>query len=395
MAPIPRLRPYSGPSLFSYGFRPFFLFGALYAGLAISIWLPLFYGSLALRTAFTPLDWHVHEMLYGYLPAVVTGFLLTAIPNWTGRLPLQGGRLVFLLAVWAAGRLVVLISAEIGWLTAAIIDSSFLFVVVAAAAREIMAGRNWANLKVLLPLSALGLGNLGFHIEAHFRGTADYSIRIGIAAVVVLIMLIGGRIIPSFTRNWLVRDNPGRLPIAFSRMDVISIALSATALLLWMIVPYGWATAIFLLLAAAIQTARLARWAGDRTLRERLVLILHVGYGFVPLGFALCALGAAGFVAQSAGVHAWMAGAAGLMTLAVMTRASLGHTGRELKASFSTQCIYAFAFIAAVARICAALDATWSQPLLDVAALAWTAAFLGFGIVYGPILVRAKKSQTV
>jgi len=395
MAPIPRLRPYSGPSLFSYGFRPFFLFGALYAGLAISIWLPLFYGSLALRTAFTPLDWHVHEMLYGYLPAVVTGFLLTAIPNWTGRLPLQGGPLVFLLAVWAAGRLVVLISAEIGWLTAAIIDSSFLFVVVAAAAREIMAGRNWANLKVLLPLSTLGLGNLGFHIEAHFRGTADYSIRIGIAAVVVLIMLIGGRIIPSFTRNWLVRENPGRLPVAFSRMDVISIALSATALLLWTIVPYGWATAIFLLLAAAIQTARLARWAGDRTLRERLVLILHVGYGFVPLGFALCALGAAGFVAQSAGVHAWMAGAAGLMTLAVMTRASLGHTGRELKASFSTQCIYAFAFIAAVARICAALDATWSQPLLDVAALAWTAAFLGFGIVYGPILVRAKKSQTV
>ena len=215
MAPIPRLRPYSGPSLFSYGFRPFFLFGALYAGLAISIWLPLFYGSLALRTAFTPLDWHVHEMLYGYLPAVVTGFLLTAIPNWTGRLPLQGGPLVFLLAVWAAGRLVVLISAEIGWLTAAIIDSSFLFVVVAAAAREIMAGRNWANLKVLLPLSTLGLGNLGFHIEAHFRGTADYSIRIGIAAVVVLIMLIGGRIIPSFTRNWLVRDNPGRLPICF------------------------------------------------------------------------------------------------------------------------------------------------------------------------------------
>src|SRR5215212_3896108 len=116
MASIPRLRPYSGPGLFSYGFRPFFLFGALYAGLAISIWLPLFYGSLSLPTVFAMLDWHVHEMLYGYLPAVITGFLLTAIPNWTGRLPLQGGPLVFLLAVWGAGRLAVLGSAEIGWL---------------------------------------------------------------------------------------------------------------------------------------------------------------------------------------------------------------------------------------------------------------------------------------
>ena len=395
MASIPRLRPYSGRGLFSYGFRPFFLFGALYAGLAISIWLPLFYGSFALRTAFTPLDWHVHEMLYGYLPAIVTGFLLTAIPNWTGRLPLQGRPLVFLLAVWAAGRLAVPISAEIGWLSAAIMDSSFLFLVMGAAAREIMAGRNWANLKVLLPLSALALGNLSFHIEAHLRGSADYSIRIGIAAVVVLIMLIGGRIIPSFTRNWLVRENPGRLPIPFSRMDVISIALSVTALLLWTVVPYGRATAFLLAMAAAIQTVRLARWAGDRSWRDRLVMVLHVGYGFVPLGFALCAFGAAGLVAQSAGLHAWMVGAAGLMTLAVMTRASLGHTGRELKASFPTQCIYAFALTAAVARICAAFDSTWSPPLLHAAALAWAAAFLGFGIVYGPILVRPKKSQAV
>jgi uncharacterized protein involved in response to NO len=395
MAAISRRRAYSGPPLFSYGFRPFFLFGALYAGLAISIWLPLLYGGLSLPTVFATLDWHVHEMLYGYLPAVITGFLLTAIPNWTGRLPLQGGPLVFLLAVWATGRLAVLGSAEIGWLTAAIIDSSFLFLVAAAAAREIVAGHNWANLKVLLPLSVLGLGNLGFHIEAHLRGRADYSLRIGIAAVLVLIMLIGGRIIPSFTRNWLVRENPGRLPIAFSRMDVMSIALSATALLLWTVVPYGRVTASLLALAAAIQTARLARWAGHRTWRDRLVLILHVAYGFVPIGFALCALGAAGVVTQSAGLHAWMAGAAGLMTLAVMTRATLGHTGRELKASSSTQCIYAFAFIAAVGRICAALHPAWSQALLDVAALAWTAAFIGFGVIYGPILAQAKKSQTV
>ena len=195
--------------MLSYGFRPFFLFGACYAALAILTWLPLFYGELALATAFSPRDWHVHEMLYGYIPAVVTGFLLTAIPNWTGRLPLQGWPLLVLVIVWAAGRVAVTLSAEIGWLAAALIDSSFLLLVVAATAREIIAGRNWGNLKVLIPVTILGLGNAAFHVEAHVFGAADYGIRVGIAGILVLIMVIGGRLIPSFTRNWLARENPG------------------------------------------------------------------------------------------------------------------------------------------------------------------------------------------
>jgi uncharacterized protein involved in response to NO len=134
---IPRLRAYGGPVLLSYGFRPFFLLGAIYAGLAVLAWLPMFNGELELLTAFSPIDWHVHEMLYGYLPAVVTGFLLTAIPNWTGRLPIQGLPLLTLVAVWLAGRVCVTFSGEIGWLLAAIIDVSFLVLVVAATAREI------------------------------------------------------------------------------------------------------------------------------------------------------------------------------------------------------------------------------------------------------------------
>src|SRR5687768_2212292 len=107
MAPIPRLRSYNGPALLSYGFRPFFLFGSIYAGVAILVWLPVLHGHLTLVTVFSPRDWHVHEMLYGYLPAVITGFLLTAVPNWTGRLPLQGKPLLGLVALWAAGRLTV------------------------------------------------------------------------------------------------------------------------------------------------------------------------------------------------------------------------------------------------------------------------------------------------
>lgn len=392
MAPIPRLRAYSGPALLSYGFRPFFLFGACYAALALLAWMPLFYGELALATAFSPRDWHVHEMLYGYLPAVVTGFLLTSIPNWTGRLPLQGGTLLLLLIVWAAGRIAVTLSAEIGWLGAMVIDASFLLLVIAATAREIVAGRNWRNLKVLIPVAILGLGNAGFHAEAHWRGAADYGIRVGVAAVLVLIMVMGGRLIPSFTRNWLARENPGRLPVPFGTFDAIVIGLGAAALALWIVAPDGRATAVGLLAAGVLQALRLARWAGQRTLRDRLVLVLHVAFAFVPIGFVLAALGAVGLVVPSAGLHAWMIGAAGMMTLAVMTRATLGHTGHRLTASVPTQLLYALVFTAAVARICAALEPRWSGPMLYAAAFAWAAAFLGFGIVYAPMLWRVRKT---
>jgi uncharacterized protein involved in response to NO len=146
MTPVPRLRPHAGPALLSYGFRPFFLFGAIWAGAAVLAWLPMFYGEVTVSTAFAPRDWHVHEMIYGYVAAVVTGFLLTAVPNWTGRLPVQGASLAALLALWLAGRVAVLMSAHIGWLAAAVIDVGFLVAVAAVAAREIAAGRNWGNL---------------------------------------------------------------------------------------------------------------------------------------------------------------------------------------------------------------------------------------------------------
>jgi uncharacterized protein involved in response to NO len=165
MNEIPRMRAYRGPVLLSYGFRPFFLLGAIYAGLAILAWLPMFNGELELLTDFSPVDWHVHEMLYGYLPAVVTGFLLTAIPNWTGRLPLQGMPLLTLVSVWVAGRVCVTISGEIGWLLAATIDVSFLALVVAATTREIVAGKNWRNLRVVGLVTLLLAGNIAFHVE--------------------------------------------------------------------------------------------------------------------------------------------------------------------------------------------------------------------------------------
>src|SRR5471030_2618324 len=196
MTPVPRLRSHDGWPLLSGGFRPFFLLGSIYAGLAILVWLPVFMGELTLSTAFAPRDWHVHEMLYGYLSAVITGFLFTAIPNWTGRLPIQGTPLKVLVIVWIAGRLCVTFSAETGWLAAMLVDAGFLALVALAAAREILAGRNWRNLNVVMLVLLLLAGNVAFHLEVHFHGAADAGIRIGIAVVVLLISLIGGRIVP-------------------------------------------------------------------------------------------------------------------------------------------------------------------------------------------------------
>ena len=393
MSPIPRLRDYRGPTLLSYGFRPFFLLGAIYAGLTILAWLPLFNGELVLSTAFGPIDWHVHEMLYGYLPAVVTGFLLTAIPNWTGRLPIQGMPLLTLVAVWLAGRVAVTFSAEIGWLLAAIIDVSFLILVIAATAREIVAGKNWRNLRVIAMVTLLLAGNVAFHLEAHFNGSAEYGARIGIAAIVLLLAVIGGRIIPSFTRNWLARENPGRLPAPFARFDVAVIGLSAATLALWIAQPVGKITAAALMATGALHIVRLARWAGDRTWRDRLVLILHVGYAFVPFGFLLAGAAAIDLVPADTGTHAWTVGAAGTLTLAVMTRASLGHTGNALNASAVTQSIYAAVVIASFARICSSLEPAWSQSLLHIAALAWVAAYFGFAASYGPLLIGAQRGK--
>jgi uncharacterized protein involved in response to NO len=259
--------------------------------------------------------------------------------------------------------------------------------IATAAAREIIAGKKWNNLGVVLLILVLLAGNVTFHLEAHFNGAAEYGIRAGIAVVVLLISLIGGRIIPSFTRNWLVKENPGRLPVPFARFDMLSVAVGAIALVFWIISPGVTATGYVLAVAGVLHLIRLGRWAGYRTGRERLLLVLHVGYAFVPIGFVLNACSAFGIVPAGAGVHAWMAGAAGVMTLAVMSRASLGHTGQQLTASIATQGIYASIVVAAVARICAVLEPAHSVPLVYVAAFAWAAAFLGFAIGYGPALV--------
>jgi uncharacterized protein involved in response to NO len=350
---------------------------------------PVYAGAVPLAIGMSPLDWHVHEMLYGYVAAAVAGFLLTAIPNWTGRLPVCGWPLAALAALWLAGRVAILASGYIGGVAAAAIDVSFLATLAAVAAREIVAGKNWRNLRVLIVLGVLIAGNVVFHAEVLTKGAADYGIRIAVSAVLALIMLIGGRIVPSFTNNWLARNNPGRLPVPFSRYDGVTIAVSALALMSWIALPNEIVTGVLLILAGVLQTVRLARWAGDRTFADRLVLVLHVAYFFVPLGFLL--LGGSmltGAVPATAGIHAWTAGAIGMMTLAVMTRATLGHTGQPLQASPATQAVYALVFASALLRIVAAFIG--SMALIELAGLVWIAGFAGFVLLYGRLLARRK-----
>jgi uncharacterized protein involved in response to NO len=392
MSAIPRLKTFRGPALLSYGFRPFFLAGAIYAGLGIAIWLPLVFGDISIPTAFSPLDWHIHEMLYGYVPAIITGFLLTAIPNWTGRFPLQGNGLAVLVAIWTAGRIAVFFSAVIGPLAAGLIDALFLLGIMLVSAREVIVGHNWRNLPPVGLLAGLLVGNVIFHIEDHMLGRSEFGTRMGVAVIIVLISLIGGRIIPSFTRNWLARKNPGRFPVPFGRFDIAILAVSVLAFLSWVLRPDWEGTGALMLVAGIGQTVRLGRWAGERAWRDRLVLVLHVGYAFVPLGFLLVAAAAAfpQSVAVSAGIHTWTAGAIGTMTLAVMTRVSLGHTGRALVADGWTQTIYLLVIIAALVRVAAALATGFTVPLLYLAGALWISAFWVFALSYGPLLSQPR-----
>lgn len=389
-----RIRAYQGPALLSYGFRPFFLGGAIWSAVAVGLWLPMLAGSLALPTAFSPLEWHIHELLYGFLPAIVAGFLLTAVPNWTGRLPVTGRPLLILFLIWVSGRVAILTSELTGLWFAAIVDLAFLAAMIGLIARELIAGSNVKNARVLLLVGVLFVGNAIFQLEAALGFGEGYGTRTGVAAAVLLIMLIGGRIIPSFTRNWLAKRVPGRLPISFGGFDVFVIVAGAIALASWIAMPDSTWTAGLLMIAGVVHTIRLARWAGERTAPELLLLVLHAGYAFVPVGFFLVALAIAGpnIVPPSGALHAWTVGAIGLMTLGVMTRASLGHTGRPVTATRLIALIYAAVLVAAMARLVAAFEIA-PTPMLQASAIAWVIAFGGFAVIYWPVLTGAKKLE--
>jgi uncharacterized protein involved in response to NO len=205
--------------LFRQGFRPFFMGAGLWGLASVVLWLGVVQGVVSIPSAFGPAAWHAHEMIFGFAAAVIAGFLLTAIPNWTGRMPLQGVPLVILFGTWLIGRVAMATSTLIGSGVAMALDLSFLVVLLGVVLREIASGRNWRNLPMPVAVGGLLLANSLTHAEAAGDLTSNQlGERLGIATIILLISLVGGRIIPSFTRNWLVKRAETQMPAGFSSL---------------------------------------------------------------------------------------------------------------------------------------------------------------------------------
>ncbi|MBX9462671.1 MAG: NnrS family protein [Aquamicrobium sp.] len=372
------------PPILQYGFRPFFFLAALHAGVAIPTWLSMHFFGQALPGSFPGLHWHAHEMLFGYLQAVVAGFVLTAIPNWTGRLPLSGWPLAVLVLLWTAGRAACAVVPEP--IVAMTIDAAFPAVLAFAVWREVVAGRNWKNAPVAVMISLFGIANVLDHAANLNLVIHGVGIRLALAAIVMLLALIGGRIVPSFTRNWLVKHGSIKLPASFGLLDKAALATTAAACMVWIAAPDATFTGLALIVAGVLLGARLARWRGHRTAVDPIVLVLHAGYAWLAVGLALLGLAFLAGIPESAALHALTAGAIGTMTLAVMTRASLGHTGREIVADRSIVASYAAVTTGAILRVSAPFAGDWYGPVLIAGGALWSAAFLLFAFRYAPIL---------
>lgn len=375
------------PHWLSCGFRPFFFLGALAMALGVLAWLPMLAGAWEPPTAFAPRDWHVHTMLFGALMAIVAGFALTAVSHWTGRPPVAGRTLLLLVVLWGAGRAAVTASALTGPLAAALVDLAFPIALAAVFAREVIAAGNLRNLPIVGMIALLGAADAAFHAEAAATGVALHATRAGVALLLMLVIVIGGRIIPVFTRNWLNARRAG--PPPFGILDGLAVAAAALALAAWTADPDLGVTAPLLAVAGVLHAVRLARWRGLATLGEPLLAVLHFGYATVPLGFLLLAaalLAPAAFDPVAA-LHVWLVGTFGSMTLAVMTRASRGHSGRRLAADRVDVALYALAFAGAAARVAAPFADGGFATALNLAGGLWIAAFLGFALRYAPILL--------
>jgi len=395
MLALRRARMAAAPAFLRGGFRPFFFGAAAWAVVALILWLGALSGKIALPSALEPLIWHRHEMLFGFVGAAVAGFMLTAIPNWTGRLPIAGASLAALFGLWVAARLAVLCSAHLGQGPAALLDVGFYILLAAIGTREILAAKN-RDVPVVGLILLFGVANAIDHAAAAgLVADADLGWRAGISLVVLMISVIGGRIVPSFTRNWLARRGVREgLPEQPGRFDLAAIAVTALALAGWVLFPSQAAVGVLLVGAGLFQALRLARWRGLRTLADPLVLVLHVGYLWVPIGLLL--LGAAILgpaMPRSAAVHALTAGAMATMILAVMTRASLGHTGRELRANGGTAALYLLVTLGALLRLAASFGLVDYMLGLEVAGLAWGGAFFLFLVAYGPILFAGRVDE--
>jgi uncharacterized protein involved in response to NO len=307
----------------------------------------------------------------------------------------RGYPLAVLACLWLLGRLACLISADLPAWLAVVADLAFPFSLLAVAAREIITGRNWRNLPVTAPLVLFIIADLLMHLESlGFAVPAGLGWRLAVGAPILLISVIGGRIIPGFTRNWLFKRKNPRLPLPQNIVDTVAVALLAAALVLWAALPNHRVTGALLMAAAIANALRLSRWTGQATWAEKLLFILHVGYGWLAIGVALLGLSIFNIgVPVASAIHALTVGATAIMILAVMPRVTLGHTGRALTANRTTVAIYVLINAATITRVCASWHTEFMVLLLLVSGMCWITAFGLFELVYGPMLLTRQSTS--
>ena len=388
-----RGRVRGAPAFLSYGFRPFFLGAAIHAAVAVPLWTWIYLGGGAPGGPFSGSAWHAHEMIFGFLAAVMAGFALTAVPNWTGRLPLSGGRLGVLVLLWAIGRIAT--STVENPLATLLLDAPFLIVLSLSIWREVVAGRNWRNAPIAGLFTLMAAANLLHHLEGLAPALEGTAVRLSLSVAALMIGLIGGRIVPSFTRNWLVKQGSQHLPAPFGALDKAALITTLAGLVAWNAAPDHIVSGGLLLAAGLLLAGRLSRWQGWRTWREPIVLVLHVGYLWLAAALALLgwSILAPEVIPQGAALHALTAGAVGSMTLAVMTRASRGHTGRTIFADGATLAIYVAVTTGALLRVAVPLAPDIYSELLTAGAALWSLAFALFALRYAPMLLRANQGQ--
>ena len=375
-------------AVLGYGFRPFFLLAALHAVLVVPAWLVRLHGAGLPAFPAPPLAWHVHEMTYGFVQAAIAGFLLTAVPSWTGRRGFAGAPLAALAAIWLAGRVAMSVPLDLPAAAVAGLDLAFTAALALAITPSLVRSGNRRNLVFVALLTALLVANLEFHL----RGAQAPPPALALNAVLVLVALVGGRVTPAFTAAWLRgRGVEVRIP-RLAWLDGGALVAVTGVLVVDLVAPGGTLAGAVAVAAAVLLSLRLARWQGWRCAAEPLVWVLHLGYAWLPVALGLKAAMLLGVPLPGASwVHALTVGAFATMILAIMTRASLGHTGRPLVAPASAAAAYGLVTAAALARVFGPVlapgaAATW----VWVAGLLWTLAFAAFLVGYAPMLLRPR-----
>jgi uncharacterized protein involved in response to NO len=388
----PTYRGNAGPLFFAAGFRPFFLFAGIQAAVMLPLWLAV-YSGLSLGLPFSPVVWHGHEMVFGFAAAAVGGFLLTAVPNWTNTHHVSGKPLMALFAAWLAGRVAFLAAGVLPPVLVAVLDLAYLPFLAVLLAKPLISAGKWRNimfipiLVLFLVADALVLAGTAFGVGDPMQG-----VYLGIMLLLVMIAIVGGRIIPSFTQNWLRMQGQAVevKPIAWIEKGGAAISVLAAGVLA-ALAPGSVAAGVVLLLAAAIHLIRLARWHGGKTLSNPILWVLHLGYLWLVIGLAL--LGLASFIDAlpvSAAVHALTAGCIGTMILGVMSRAALGHSGRPLEVSKAVVAAYWLISIGTVLRVVAPLLPDAQMGLTHAGGTLWALAWVLFVVVYFPIVTRPR-----